>query len=50
MRETDSVVGTYWHGTDWNRSVTFPGTSVITPNAMLDGHQHAYRLLDIGVA
>ena len=35
--EVDPVVGTYWHGADWNRSVTFPGTGVITPAALLNG-------------
>ncbi len=35
--EADPVVGTYWHGTDWNRSVTFPATKIVTPAASFHG-------------
>lgn len=37
--EADAVVGAYWDSADsvWNTSVVFPGVTVSTPSALVDG-------------
>jgi hypothetical protein len=35
--EADATVGAYWNGTTWDLSQTFPGVTVSTPSALVDG-------------
>jgi hypothetical protein len=37
--QADPVVGSppYWNGTNWNTSITFPGTTLITSQALING-------------
>jgi hypothetical protein len=35
--EADATVGPYWNGTTWDLSQTFPGVTVSTPSALVDG-------------
>jgi len=35
--QADPPVGTFWNGTTWDTSTTFPGVSVVTPQALVNG-------------
>jgi len=35
--QADSTVGTFWSGTVWDSSQVFPGISVTTPQALVNG-------------
>lgn len=35
--QADANVGVYWSGSAWDTSTTFPGVSVITPQALING-------------
>lgn len=35
--QADPTVGAFWNGTSWDLSTTFPGVSVITPAALVNG-------------
>ena len=35
--QADSNVGVFWNGTAWDTSTTFPGISVTTPQALVNG-------------
>lgn len=35
--QADANVGTFWNGTTWDTSTTFPGVSVTTPQALVNG-------------
>jgi hypothetical protein len=35
--QADANVGIFWNGTTWDASTTFPGVSVVTPAALVNG-------------
>jgi hypothetical protein len=37
--QADPIVGAapYWNGTKWNTSITFPGTTMVTSQALING-------------
>jgi hypothetical protein len=35
--QADGPVGAFWNGTVWDTSTTFPGVSVVTPAALVNG-------------
>ena len=35
--QADGPVGAFWNGTVWDTSTTFPGVSVVTPQALVNG-------------
>lgn len=35
--QVDSAISPYWNGTTWDQSQTFPGISVTTPQALVNG-------------
>lgn len=35
--QADGPVGAFWNGTAWDTSTTFPGVSVTTPQALVNG-------------
>jgi hypothetical protein len=35
--QADANVGVFWNGTNWDTSTTFPGISVTTPQALVNG-------------
>lgn len=35
--QADATVGSFWNGSAWDTSTTFPGVSVITPRALVNG-------------
>lgn len=35
--QADGPVGAFWNGTVWDASTTFPGVSVVTPQALVNG-------------
>jgi hypothetical protein len=35
--EADANVGPFWNGTAWDQSTTFPGITVVTPAALVNG-------------
>ena len=35
--QIDSNVGPFWNGSSWDTSTTFPGVTVVTPQALVNG-------------